>query len=92
MLLIPCPWCGPRAEDEFVYGGDASVEWPRDTADMSDTEWLEYLYLRRNPRGPHREWWFHQDGCGSWFQVSRDTVDHRIVSPPDGAIEEFRQS
>ncbi|MDE0284484.1 MAG: sarcosine oxidase subunit delta, partial [Gammaproteobacteria bacterium] len=23
MLLIPCPWCGPRNEDEFLNGGEA---------------------------------------------------------------------
>ncbi|MGZ8625813.1 MAG: sarcosine oxidase subunit delta, partial [Actinomycetota bacterium] len=23
MLLIPCPWCGPRDEVEFRYGGQA---------------------------------------------------------------------
>jgi sarcosine oxidase subunit delta len=93
MLLITCPWCGPRAEDEFVYGGDASVAWPRDTEGASDEEWLNYLYLRRNPRGVHIEWWFHQDGCGTWFQVLRNTVDHRITpSPPEERAEEFRKS
>jgi len=24
MLLIPCPWCGPRSQIEFTYGGDAT--------------------------------------------------------------------
>ncbi|MBL8960475.1 MAG: sarcosine oxidase subunit delta, partial [Gemmatimonadetes bacterium] len=22
MLQIPCPWCGPREEEEFRYGGE----------------------------------------------------------------------
>jgi sarcosine oxidase delta subunit len=26
MLRIECPWCGVRNEDEFSYGGDATVE------------------------------------------------------------------
>lgn len=82
MLLIPCPWCGPRAEDEYVYGGDASVERPPDPAAVSDAEWLAYLYLRRNPKGPHVEWWFHQSGCGSWFRLSRNTADHRLAPAP----------
>ena len=83
MLLIPCPWCGKRAEDEFVYGGDAAVEPPHDPAAASDEAWLRYLYLRANPRGPHSEWWFHQSGCGSWFRLVRHTVDHRIAPAPE---------
>lgn len=80
MLLIPCPWCGARAECEFVYGGDATVARPADPDSATDSEWLGYLYLRRNPRGEHTEWWFHQHGCGLWFKIARDTVDHRIAS------------
>ena len=80
MLLIPCPWCGPRAEDEFTYGGDASVARPSDPASVSDAEWLHHIYLRRNKRGPHAEWWFHQHGCGAWFSIVRDTVNHQIAA------------
>ena len=25
MLLIPCPWCGPRPQTDFTYGGDGTV-------------------------------------------------------------------
>ncbi len=25
----------------------------------SDEEWYDYVYLRDNPRGPHRELWQH---------------------------------
>ncbi len=28
MLLIPCPWCGPRDETEFTYGGEAHIVAP----------------------------------------------------------------
>ena len=28
MLLIACPWCGPRDEVEFRYGGQADVAYP----------------------------------------------------------------
>jgi sarcosine oxidase, subunit delta len=93
VLLIPCPWCGTRAEDEFVYGGDASIERPRGSDSVSDAEWLGYLYLRRNPKGQHVEWWFHQHGCGSWFRVLRNTVDHRIaVARQGGQIAEDAES
>jgi sarcosine oxidase subunit delta len=30
MLLIECPWCGPRDEIEFSYGGEAHRVRPGD--------------------------------------------------------------
>jgi heterotetrameric sarcosine oxidase delta subunit len=79
MLLIPCPCCGERPEHEFVCGGPAHVVRPTDPASTSDAEWTAYLFLRRNPRGPHRERWQHVHGCRQWFNVERHTVDHRIL-------------
>ena len=32
MQLIECPWCGPREETEFHYGGEAHVAYPADPA------------------------------------------------------------
>ena len=29
MLHIKCPHCGMRSQNEFSYGGDASVKRPR---------------------------------------------------------------
>jgi sarcosine oxidase subunit delta len=28
MLQITCPYCGPRAEKEFTYGGEAHIVRP----------------------------------------------------------------
>jgi sarcosine oxidase delta subunit len=29
--------------------------------------------------GPQQEWWFHKDGCGTWFAIWRDlTTDLEI--------------
>ena len=86
MLLITCPWCGPRAQIEFTYGGDASVVRPTDPDAVSAGEWLDHVYLRDNPRGPHDEWWQHSAGCRSWIRVRRDTWTHRMIgSGPPGA-------
>ncbi len=84
MLLIDCPWCGPRAQVEFVYGGDASVSRPADPDAISEDEWLGHIYLRENPCGAHREWWQHRAGCRRWLMVERDTLTHRIraCAPP----------
>jgi sarcosine oxidase subunit delta len=78
MLLISCPWCGPRNQIEFTYGGDATLKRP--AIDAPERAWFEYVYLRDNPRGPHDELWLHSAGCRSWFKVRRDTHTHDILA------------
>ena len=87
MLNIPCPWCGPRPEDEFVYGEAADPVRPADPHAVSDQQWTDYVYFRDNPKGLHRELWFHRAGCHHWFVVERDTVTHEIIAayPPGGS-------
>ncbi len=50
MQLFPCPFCGPRDETEFHYGGDAGNARP-DGAGVPTDRWADYLYLRSNPKG-----------------------------------------
>ncbi len=90
MLLIPCPYCGERHEAEFSPGGEAHIQ-RADPATSSDRDWAEYLYYRSNPKGLHRERWFHASGCRRWFNVARDTMTHEIRAvykmgepPPEG--------
>ena len=80
MLLIPCPWCGPRAEIEFSYGGEADIARPKDPDALSDAEWADYLFMRENPKGLSREQWMHTFGCRRWFNAVRDTVSYEIKS------------
>ena len=86
-MIIPCPWCGDRPHGEFAYGGDATVRRPDDPAKAGDAEWFDYVYIRNNPAGPHRELWHHAFGCGQWIEVRRDTLTHRIegAAPASGA-------
>ncbi len=79
MLLIPCPWCGQRDETEFAYGGEAHIQRPKSPESLSDAEWADYLYMRKNPKGPHFERWFHANGCRRWFNVARNTATNRIA-------------
>lgn len=79
MLLIPCPWCGPRDEVEFRYGGQAHVAYPGDAAAVDDAEWGQYLFVRDTPKGPLRERWRHSSGCRRWFNVVRHTVTNEIL-------------
>ena len=82
MLLIPCPWCGPRAQAEFTYGGDATLTRP--AIDASVEAWVAFVYQRDNPAGPLEELWFHGAGCRQWLRVRRDTRTHEILdsAPP----------
>ena len=36
MLHIKCPHCGMRSQNEFAYGGDASVKRPELNKEISD--------------------------------------------------------
>lgn len=78
MMLIPCPWCGPRDENEFHYGGQADVRYPVDPGSVSDEEWARFLFFRDNPKGFFAERWSHTSGCRRWFNIQRDTVTNAI--------------
>lgn len=80
MLLIDCPWCGPRSELEFSYGGEAHIVRPTDPDALSDEQWADYLFMRTNTRGIHKEQWNHSAGCRRWFNVQRDTVSYKILA------------
>lgn len=71
MLLIECPYCGPRAEIEFAYGGEAHIVRP--APEVTEEEWAAFLYLRDNTKGVLAERWRHSHGCGRFFNALRDT-------------------
>ena len=79
MLLIDCPWCGPRAETEFRHGGEAHLARPAAPGELDDHAWSEHLFVRQNPRGLHAERWNHQHGCQRWFNAIRDTFTDCFV-------------
>ncbi len=90
MLLIHCPWCGRRDESEFSYGGEAGITRPAEPDALTDEQWADYLFMRTNPRGRHRELWNHSSGCRRWFVAERDTVSYRFAGtwPIDAAPPE----
>ena len=94
MLLIPCPICGLRGHEEFLFHGVEEAA-PRPDADTnagsganterggardSESAWYEHVYLRGNPRGAGHEHWQHIHGCREWLVVERDTLTHEILS------------
>jgi sarcosine oxidase subunit delta len=82
MLLIPCPWCGPRDVTEYRYGGQAGVAMPADGPRQDDAAWAEWVFIRANPKGPLDERWYHAHGCRRWFSLRRDTATDQILSEP----------
>ena len=77
-MRIPCPFCGPRGNDEFTYLGDATVRRPDPAAADAAQAYNDYVYLRENPSGIHQEIWYHSGGCRSWLKVTRNTRTHEI--------------
>ncbi|MDQ2067911.1 sarcosine oxidase subunit delta [Xinfangfangia sp. CPCC 101601] len=77
MQLFTCPFCGPRGESEFHFGGDAGNIRPE--GDVSAEVWTDYLYFKNNSRGAARQIWMHL-ACREVFLMERDTVTHEVIS------------
>ncbi len=83
-MLIDCPYCGKRGNEEFVYRGDANVRRPEANLDEAvpsgtSSAWMDYVYWRDNPAGLHRELWYHAIGCRAWLIVTRHVTTHEIL-------------
>ena len=79
-MIIDHPILGPRDSAEFVYLGDAClINRPDWQADDAAKQFHEYVHMRDNPAGEHRELWYHEQGDRSWLVVTRDTLTHEIT-------------
>ena len=78
MFVINCPYCGERDQQEFKAGGEAHIERPKQPTELSDDEWAEYLFMRKNIKGIQLERWVHIHGCRKWFNMVRDTSNDQI--------------
>ena len=80
-MRIPCPYCGARGTRSSPIS--ATPPCARRRSGSAPTTRLravhDYVYLRDNPAGPHRELWYHGAGCHAWLVVTRDTRTHEIV-------------
>ena len=75
MLVIECPWCGPRNSSEFSFSG---TKKPRPTGPPTPAQWRRYLYEQDNLAGLTRERWFHVDGCRRFLDIERHNVTNQI--------------
>ena len=78
MFVINCPYCGERDQSEFSCGGEAHIVRPKQPTELSDDEWAEYLFMRKNIKGVQFERWNHTHGCRKWFNMVRDTSNDKI--------------
>jgi sarcosine oxidase subunit delta len=75
-INIPCPHCGLRPVEEFVYGEIPMVPEEITDADARD---LDRVFMQNNPEGVQTEAWFHSYGCRRWLKIQRDTRTDEIV-------------
>ena len=75
MLIIICPHCGPRNDDEFSFVGEVAT---RPGMDTDAASWRRYLYMKRNQSGWQEERWFHVSGCRRFLTVERDNLTNEI--------------
>lgn len=89
MQIYPCPFCGPRDETEFSFGGEAGNDRPEPAEKISDERWAQYLYRQDNPRGNSHEIWVHLT-CDEVFVMERDTVTHEVIGTKSLRQEEAK--
>ena len=80
-LTITCPICGKRNGYEFRFGGEEKGHRP-DEAGLTAAAWSDYVHMNKSVAGTQQEWWFHRDGCGSWFTIYRNTTTNLEVDQP----------
>ena len=88
-MIINHPLLGPRDSSEFVYLGDASLiyrpDWKGEDASEEKTakalqQYHDYVHIRENKAGEHKELWYHEQGDRSWLVVTRNTITHEIYN------------
>ena len=80
-MIINHPLLGPRDRQEITYLGDAClIDRPDWQGGNAREQFFEYVYLRDDPAGEHRELWYHEHGDRSWLVVTRNTVTHEITN------------
>ena len=78
-MLINHPLLGPRDSREFYVLGSADLlNRPDWQAPDAMEQFHQYVHMRDNPYGKHKELWYHENGDRSWLVVTRDTVTHEI--------------
>ena len=87
MLLIACPWCGPRNETEFHYGGQAHVRLPGGPGRAHRRGMGALPVLPRQPEGRVRRALVpHAPAAGAGSTPSATPSPTRSGQPHDPAV------
>ncbi|MCH9845348.1 MAG: sarcosine oxidase subunit delta [Alphaproteobacteria bacterium] len=78
MLHIPCPHCGTRDQSEFSHHGEAYITRPENPKSLSDKDWGDYVFFRKNTKGDYAELWMHRHGCRKFFHLLRNSLSDEI--------------
>ena len=78
MVIIECPHCGERNQTEFRYGGEYNPR-PNNLMEVSDAAAADFIYMKENKWGVQKEWWYHRQGCQTWFMAERHTRTNEVV-------------
>ena len=78
MFIIKCQYCGERDQQEFKDGGEAHIERPKQHTEVSDDEWEEYLFMRKNIKGIKVERWNDAHGRSKCINIARNTSKDEI--------------
>jgi heterotetrameric sarcosine oxidase delta subunit len=76
-LKIPCPHCGERPIEEFMYGEIPNV--PETLTDPDERD-IDRGFMLSNLEGETVEAWFHTYGCRRWLKLKRNTKTDLILS------------
>ena len=79
MLLVPCPYCGPRPETSSAAAARPTSSGPPIPAAASDEDWAHISIYRTNPKGAHRERWYHCTAAAAGSTRVRDTVTDQFA-------------
>lgn len=88
-MQISCPFCGKRSLSEFIQHGDATKRRP-ELSNENIADWTDFVYLRENPKGIHREYWQHSGGCRAWLVVTRNTATHEVLKVENARLRTFK--
>ncbi len=81
MLLIHCPYCGPRPELEFSYARPGAHRASgRSLEPSTPTTGPSFSTCVTNTRGVHAERWRHVHGCARFFNALRDTTTDQFLA------------
>ena len=79
-MIIDHPLLGPRdAPNSSISAMPRLIDRPDRQAEDAAEAFYEYVYLRDNPAGEHRELWYHEQGDRPGWSSRATPLTHEIT-------------